>query len=74
MFRIIQGDVGSGKTIVALLAALNVIESKYQCAFMGPTEILAKQHYNLAAELFKDTNIKIELLTGKTEFKKVKKF
>ena len=37
---------------------------------MGPTEILAKQHYNLAAELFKDTNIKIELLTGKTEFKK----
>ena len=73
MFRIIQGDVGSGKTIVALLSALNVIESKYQCAFMGPTEILAKQHYNLAAELFKDTNIKIELLTGKTEFKKSKK-
>ena len=47
MFRILQGDVGSGKTIVSLLAIANVIESNYQCAFMGPTEILAKQHYNL---------------------------
>ena len=47
MFRIIQGDVGSGKTIVALLSALNVIESQYQCAYMSPTEILAKQHFNL---------------------------
>ena len=40
MFRILQGDVGSGKTIVSLLAIINVIESGYQCAFMGPTEIL----------------------------------
>ena len=45
MFRIIQGDVGSGKTIVSLLAIANTIESNYQCAFMGPTEILARQHY-----------------------------
>ncbi len=73
MFRIIQGDVGSGKTIVALLSSLNVIESKYQCAFMGPTEILAKQHYELAKKLFKNTKVKIEFLTGKTEIKERKK-
>ena len=54
MFRIIQGDVGSGKTIVSLLAISNVIESGYQCALMGPTEILAKQHYELAKKIYKD--------------------
>ena len=52
MFRIIQGDVGSGKTIVSLLAIANVIESKYQCAFMAPTEILAKQHYEFSKKIF----------------------
>ena len=61
MFRIIQGDVGSGKTIVSLLSAANVIENKYQCAFMGPTEILATQHYNLAKKIFK-SKLKIEFL------------
>ena len=45
MFRLLQGDVGSGKTIVSLLAALNAINSNFQVAFMAPTEILAKQHY-----------------------------
>ncbi len=69
MFRIIQGDVGSGKTIVSLLAISNVIESGYQCALMGPTEILAKQHYELALKIYKDTNFKIDFLTGKTENK-----
>ena len=48
MFRIIQGDVGSGKTIVSLLSIANVIESNYQCALMGPTEILANQHYQFS--------------------------
>ena len=66
MFRILQGDVGTGKTIVALISALNVIESGYQVAFMAPTEILASQHYELAKKLFHSTNIKIELLTSKT--------
>ena len=73
MFRIIQGDVGSGKTIVSLLAAGNVIESNYQCALMAPTEILAKQHFILTKKIFKNTNIKIEILTGKTERKKREK-
>ena len=72
MFRIIQGDVGSGKTIVSLLAIANAIESNYQCAFMGPTEILAKQHYQLAKKIFLTNNFNIEFLTGKTEIKKRK--
>ena len=73
MFRIIQGDVGSGKTIVSLLAISNVIESGYQCALMGPTEILAKQHFELAKKIYKDTNFKIDFLTGKTDTKDRKK-
>jgi ATP-dependent DNA helicase RecG len=69
MFRILQGDVGSGKTIVSLLAISNVIESGYQCALMAPTEILAKQHYELAKKIFKNLNFNIAFLTGKTEIK-----
>ena len=72
MFRIIQGDVGSGKTIVSLLAILNVITSGHQCALMSPTEILAKQHYELAKTIFNSINIKIDFLTGKTDYKKRK--
>ena len=72
MFRIIQGDVGSGKTIVSLLTILNVIKSGYQCAFMSPTAILANQHYELARNTFKKNNLKIEFLTGQTEYKKKK--
>ena len=67
MFRILQGDVGSGKTIVSLISIKNVVESGYQCAIMTPTEILAKQHFNLSKKIFKNNKIKIELLTGKTK-------
>jgi len=72
MFRVVQGDVGSGKTIVALLTATNVIESKFQCAFMAPTEILAKQHFELAKKIFKNIKINVALITGKTEQSKKK--
>ena len=72
MFRIIQGDVGSGKTIVSLLSIMNVIESGYQCAFMSPTEILAKQHFELAKGLFKNQKFEIDFLTGKTDYKEKK--
>tara|TARA_S200000501_G_scaffold64879_1_gene55863 strand:- start:5063 stop:7102 length:2040 start_codon:yes stop_codon:yes gene_type:complete len=66
MFRLLQGDVGSGKTIVSLIASYNVIKSGHQVAFMAPTEILAKQHYNLAKKIFKK-NINVELLTSKVD-------
>ncbi len=72
MFRIIQGDVGSGKTIVSLLTIVNTIESGYQCALMSPTEILAKQHFILAKKILKN-KFNIEFLTGKTESKIRKK-
>ena len=67
MFRIIQGDVGSGKTIVSLISMANVIEAKYQCALMGPTEILSLQHYELAKKIFKNSSVKVEFLSGKTD-------
>ncbi|MBD1132701.1 ATP-dependent DNA helicase RecG [Pelagibacterales bacterium SAG-MED45] len=71
MFRLLQGDVGSGKTIIALLSAYNTINSGHQVAFMAPTEILARQHYNLAKEIFPN-NIKIELISGKSNYKNKK--
>ena len=71
MFRLLQGDVGSGKTIVALIACMNVISSNFQVSMMAPTEILANQHYKLAKDLF-GNNANIKLLTGKTVSKERK--
>ncbi len=68
MFRLLQGDVGSGKTIVSLLSAFNTINSGFQVAVMAPTEILARQHFLLAKKLF-SKNIRIELLSGKSTHK-----
>ena len=68
MFRLLQGDVGSGKTIVSLLSALNTINSDFQVAVMAPTEILARQHFLLAKKIF-PKNIEIELLSGKSTYK-----
>ena len=75
MFRILQGDVGSGKTIIAKIVALNSIESGYQCGLMAPTSILAEQHFKLLNKLIIDSNlkIKIKLITGKTDLKERKK-
>ena len=64
MNRLLQGDVGSGKTIVAILAMYYNYLCGYQSALMAPTEILAVQHYNNIRELLKDTPINVELLTG----------
>ena len=71
MFRLLQGDVGSGKTIVSLISAFNVINSGFQVAIMAPTEILARQHFNFAKKLY-PKEIKAELISGKSEFKNKK--
>lgn len=64
MNRIIQGDVGSGKTIVSIIAMYANYLSGYQSALMAPTEILAKQHYDNVCNILKDTGIRVVLLTG----------
>ena len=67
MNRLLEGDVGSGKTVVAAMAALNITKAGYQVAFMAPTEILVKQHFQEIARLVQDFNLNIGLLTGKQD-------
>tara|TARA_B100000686_G_C16795882_1_gene982300 strand:+ start:2115 stop:4190 length:2076 start_codon:yes stop_codon:yes gene_type:complete len=65
MFRLLQGDVGSGKTVVALFSLIHVVEAEFQGALMAPTEILAKQHYNFFKTFEAKLNINVSLLTSK---------
>ena len=73
MLRVLQGDVGSGKTVVAMLAAATVVKSGYQVAFLCPTDLLAKQHYKLFKTILADENINISLLSGKTKLSEQQK-
>ncbi|OIQ37804.1 MAG: ATP-dependent DNA helicase RecG [Bacteroidetes bacterium MedPE-SWsnd-G1] len=70
MNRLLQGDVGSGKTIVALLTMLIGLDNGYQAAIMAPTEILAAQHYNAINSLLEEMDVHVELLTGSVKAKK----
>lgn len=72
MNRLLQGDVGSGKTVVALLCALIAIDNGFQAAIMAPTEILAQQHYESIFDLLSEMHINVALLTGssKTAYRK----
>jgi ATP-dependent DNA helicase RecG len=65
MLRLLQGDVGSGKTVIAALAAIKTIESGYQAAIMAPTELLAEQHYKTLKQWLQPMDVSIILLTGK---------
>lgn len=69
MNRLVQGDVGSGKTIIAIAAMLNCVLNGYQATMMAPTEILANQHYESLHEVFKESSIKLGILTGKQSIK-----
>jgi ATP-dependent DNA helicase RecG len=70
MNRLVQGDVGSGKTVVAVIAILAAIQSGYQAALMAPTEVLAEQHYRKLVSWFNLLHLPVELLTGSTTAKK----
>jgi len=67
MNRLLQGDVGSGKTMVALLSMLIALDNGFQSCLMAPTEILAQQHFNGISELLENTGISVKLLTGSTK-------
>lgn len=72
MNRLVQGDVGSGKTVVAQLALANCVLNGYQGAYMAPTEILAKQHMESFKDFFEGTGIRVEVLTGSSTKKEAK--
>ncbi|MGL4226408.1 MAG: ATP-dependent DNA helicase RecG [Rickettsia sp.] len=65
MMRLLQGDVGSGKTLVALLTMVNTVKAGFQATLMAPTDLLANQHYEFVVRALKNTNIRASLLTGK---------
>ena len=69
MNRLLQGDVGSGKTIVALLTSLIAVDNNFQVCFMAPTEILAQQHYNSLSNSLENINVNVKILTGSTKKK-----
>ena len=69
MNRLLQGDVGSGKTIVALLSMLIALDNGFQAALLAPTEILANQHFQTFSEMLKPLNVQIKLLTGSVKTK-----
>ena len=67
MNRLLQGDVGSGKTLVALMCMIIAIENGYQTCFMAPTEILAQQHYKTITRMMNGLNVNVDILTGETK-------
>lgn len=73
MNRLLQGDVGSGKTVVALMAMLIALDNEMQSCIMTPTEVLSQQHYFTITKLLEGMNIKVELLTGSTKASKKRK-
>ncbi|MCF0177111.1 MAG: ATP-dependent DNA helicase RecG, partial [Bacteroidales bacterium] len=72
MNRLLQGDVGSGKTLVAILTALQAVDNGYQACIMAPTEVLANQHYNGVSKFVNTAEVKCALLTGSTKTKERK--
>lgn len=72
MNRLLQGDVGSGKTLVALLSSLIAVDNGYQACIMAPTEVLAQQHYKGISRLLSNTGVSVSLLTGSTKAKERK--
>jgi ATP-dependent DNA helicase RecG len=73
MIRMIQGDVGSGKTMIALFSIIDVVKSGKQATFMAPTDLLANQHFQLFSKMLQEFGIKVEILTGSTKSKERKK-
>src|SRR5690554_7870108 len=69
MNRLLQGDVGSGKTMVAIMCMLIALDNGFQSCLMAPTEILASQHFDTFREMLKGMNVRVELLTGSSKKK-----